>query len=104
MAIHTKYPMYKNQPAVYIMTNKRNGTLSIGVTSNLTTRISQHKSGHGSKFTTKYKITTLVYVELADSMEVAIAREKQLKAGSRKSKIALIEKENPLWIDMSEMI
>jgi putative endonuclease len=92
------------QPVVYILTNKRNGTLYIGVTSNLAKRINEHKSGNGSVFTTKYKLTILVYVEYLDTMFSAIEREKQLKGGSRKQKSDLIEKENPQWQDISHMI
>ena len=92
------------RPAVYILTNKRNGTLYVGVTSNLPKRIDEHRSGHGSDFTSRYKLTTLVYVEYADTMMVAIEREKQIKAGSRKHKLALIEKDNPQWRDISDLV
>ncbi len=92
------------RPAVYILANKRNGTLYVGVTSNLPKRIDEHKSGKGSAFTSKYNLKTLVYVEYADNMITAIEREKQLKAGSRKQKIDLIEKDNHLWKDISYLI
>jgi putative endonuclease len=92
------------RPAVYIMTNQRNGTLYVGVTSNLPRRIDEHKRGIGSQFTSKYKLHTLVYAEYADTMEAAIMREKQLKAGSRQKKIALIESKNPNWEDVSCLI
>jgi putative endonuclease len=92
------------QPAVYILTNKRNGTLYVGVTSDITKRIDEHKSGHGSLFTSKYKLTTLVNVEYLDTMFSAIEREKQLKGGSRKQKINFIEKTNPSWQDISHLI
>ena len=92
------------RPAVYIMTNMRNGTLYVGVTSNLPKRIDEHKRGVGSGFTSKYHLHTLVYAEYADTMEVAIMREKQLKGGSRKQKIALIESINPTWEDISSLI
>lgn len=91
------------QPAVYILTNKRNGTL-YGVTSNLPKRIDEHKSGKGSVFTTKYKLTILVYAEHCDTMMTALEREKQLKAGSRKQKLELIEKDNPQWADISHFV
>lgn len=86
--------MSNRRPAVYILTNKRNGTLYIGVTSNLPKRIDEHKSGRGSVFTTKYKLTVLIYVEYCEAMMMALEREKQLKAGSRKQKQGLIEKDN----------
>jgi len=89
------------QPAVYIMTNRRNGTLYVGVTSNLSKRVDEHKAGFGSEFTKKYKLHTLVYAEVCETMPQAIEREKQLKGGSRTSKIALIERDNPHWEDIS---
>jgi putative endonuclease len=95
---------YSMQPAIYILTNKRNGTLYVGVTSNLSKRIEEHKTGHGSDFTSRYKLKTLVYAEYTDSMLTAIQREKQLKGGSRKQKVGLIEKDNPQWQDISHLI
>lgn len=92
------------RPAVYIMTNKKNGTLYVGITSNLPKRIDEHKRGVGSVFTSKYHLHTLVYAEYADTMEVAIMREKQLKGGSRKKKIILIESINPIWEDISHLV
>ncbi len=92
------------QPAIYILTNKRNGTLYVGVTNNLPKRVDEHKSGFGSAFTKKYKLHTLVYAEHCESMLQAIEQEKQLKAGSRVSKMLLIEKENPTWKDISLLI
>ncbi len=88
------------QPAVYIMANERNGTLYIGVTSGLVKRVYEHKESAIEGFTKKYGCTILVYYEICDSMDVAIAREKQLKAGSRKRKIMLIESVNPQWTDL----
>jgi putative endonuclease len=96
--------MSNKRPAVYIITNKRNGTLYIGVTSNLPKRIDEHKSGRGSVFTTKYKLTILIYAEYCDTMMTALEREKQLKAGSRKQKLDLIEKDNPHWEDILHMV
>jgi len=87
-------------PAVYILSNKKNGTLYIGVTSNLVNRIWQHKNDVIEGFTQKYSIHVLVYFEIQEDMISAIAREKQLKKWNRKWKIALIEKENPNWIDL----
>ncbi len=88
------------QPAVYILSSKRNGTLYVGVTSNLSKRVGQHKEGAGSGFTQKYRLHDLVYFEPHGSMIEAIQREKQLKKWNRAWKIALIEKENPTWRDL----
>jgi len=88
------------QPAIYIMTNKRNGTLYTGVTSNLVRRVYEHKNKATEGFTSRYNCVLLVYYELYDEMYDAITREKQLKGGSRKKKILLIEKLNPLWKDL----
>ena len=91
-------------PAVYIMTNKRNGTLYTGVTSDLIKRIYQHKNYLIPGFTQKYKCHSLVYYELHDSIESAILGEKQIKAGSRKKKLKLIEDLNPFWNDLYAQI
>ncbi len=88
------------QPAVYIMANRRNGALYIGVTSNLSLRVHQHREGITPGFTTRYGCKTLVYYESYEEMNSAIAREKQLKAGPRKRKLALIEALNPEWRDL----
>ena len=88
------------QPAIYIVTNKRNGTLYTGVTSNLPKRISEHKNKTIRGFTSKYDCDRLVYFEIYDDMEQAILREKQIKGSSRNKKIALIEKDNPEWNDL----
>ncbi len=88
------------QPAVYIMTNKRNGTLYTGVTSNLPQRVWQHREGAADGFTKRYGCKMLVWFEMHDNMEAAILREKQIKAGSRKKKLALIEAFNPHWRDL----
>jgi len=88
------------QPAIYILCNKRNGTLYTGVTSDLIKRIHEHKSGAVEGFTSKYGCKTLIYYELFDDMEQAILREKQIKAGSRKKKIALIESVNSNWKEL----
>ena len=89
---------------VYIMTNKRNTVLYTGVTNDLKRRAFEHKSGQGGRFTSKYKINKLVYFEVFDDPENAILREKQIKAGSRKKKIALIEEFNPAWRDLYDEI
>jgi len=88
------------QPAVYIMASRRNGTLYVGVTSNLPQRIWQHRDGGIAGFTARYGCKTLVWFELHGDMEQAILREKQIKGGSRQKKIALIEAGNPTWRDL----
>jgi putative endonuclease len=88
------------QPFVYIMTNKRNGTLYTGVTSNLVQRVYQHREAVLPGFTERYACKLLVWYECHDEMVGAIAREKQIKAGSRKKKLALIEAFNPDWRDL----
>jgi len=90
------------QPAVYIVTNKRNGTLYTGVTSNLPQRIAQHRSGDIAGFSARYDCRQLVWFEVYDDMTSAITREKQIKAGSRTRKLALIEGGNPTWRDLYE--
>ncbi len=87
-------------PAVYIMANRRNGTLYTGVSSNLVQRVWQHKEGRLGGFSAKYKTTQLVYFEQCGDMLSAIEREKQIKAGSRKKKLVLIETMNPDWRDL----
>jgi putative endonuclease len=87
---------------VYILTNNNNSVLYTGVTSDLETRINQHKSRHfSSSFTARYNVEILVYFEKYESIEDAIAREKQIKAGSRQKKIELISWLNPEWKDLS---
>ncbi len=92
------------QPCVYILSSGRHGTLYIGVTSNLLHRLHQHREGAMPGFTSRYDVKRLVHFETADSMEVAIAREKQLKAWRRDWKVALIEKDNPFWEDRAIML
>ena len=92
------------QPAVYILASKRNGTLYTGVTSDLIRRIWEHKNDLIDGFSRRYGVHRLVYYELHDSMESAITREKQLKAGSRQRKLALIQAQNPSWKDLYEDI
>jgi putative endonuclease len=84
------------------MTNAHNTVLYTGVTNELQRRVLEHRSGKGSEFTKKYNLTKLIYFESGDDTNVAIAREKQIKAGSRKKKIALIENINPEWKDLFE--
>jgi putative endonuclease len=92
------------QPCVYIMANKRNGTLYAGVTSYLPKRTFEHREGLVAGFSAKYGCKILVWYEVHDSMVEAITREKQIKAGSRKKKLALIEAMNPEWKDLYESI
>jgi predicted GIY-YIG superfamily endonuclease len=91
-------------PAVYIMASKPRGTLYTGVTSNLVQRAYQHKEGITGGFSQRYGCKTLVYYEIGGSMEGAISREKQIKAGSREDKFKLIESMNPRWLDLYESI
>ncbi len=88
------------QPYVYILASKKNGTIYIGVTSNLIQRIWQHKNNQVEGFTKKYNVHTLVYYEQHEEMESAIIRENQMKKWKRDWKIQLIEKDNPLWEDL----
>lgn len=88
------------QAFVYIITNKKNGTLYTGVTSDLVKRTYEHKEGLIKGFTSKYGCKTLVYYEQFGLITDAIAREKQIKAGSRKAKLKLIESINPNWKDL----
>jgi putative endonuclease len=88
------------QPAVYVLASRRNGTLYVGVTSDLVKRVWQHKNGITAGFTKKYSVHMLVYYELLENMESAIIREKQLKKWRRAWKIELVEKFNPRWKDL----
>ncbi len=85
---------------VYIMASKRNGTLYIGVTSDLAKHVWQHRHGETGGFTARYGIHMLVYYETFSSMEDAIGREKQLKGWRRAWKLELIENSNPEWQDL----
>ena len=89
---------------VYIMTNRPNGTLYIGVTSNLIKRDYQHKEGLCEGFTKRYNLNKLVYYEIFEDIVEAIKREKQLKKYLRYQKIALIDKFNPTWKDLSNTL
>jgi putative endonuclease len=91
--------------AVYMMTNQNNTTMYTGVTSDIITRVYQHKEGfYSNSFTKKYNVTKLVFFEVFHSIEEAIDREKQIKGGSRRKKVELIEKNNPDWKDLSDEI
>ena len=89
---------------VYILASERNGTLYTGVTNNLSRRIEEHRTGRGSKFAADYGIKKLVYAEAFDDAEAAIAHEKRLKKWRRSWKLALIEKSNPDWADLSSCV
>lgn len=89
-------------PAVYIMASARNGTLYVGVTSDVAHRAWEHRNAAIPGFTGRYACKRLVFVELHGEMSAAILREKQLKAGSRARKVALIERDNPTWRDLFE--
>ncbi len=86
---------------VYILTNVTHRVLYTGVTSDLRKRIVQHKEGTPGSFTARYKVNKLVYFERFERIQDAILREKQIKAGSREKKLALIESMNPEWDDLS---
>lgn len=88
------------QPAVYILASQRNGTLYVGVTSNLIKRVWEHKNDLAEGFTKKYGVHSLVYFEQCGDMISAIGRERQLKKWNRAWKIRLIENENPEWNDL----
>ena len=88
---------------VYILTNKKGGVLYTGVTNDLLRRTETHKAHADKKsFTSKYNADKLVYFETFNDITNAISREKQIKSGSRAKKVALIEKDNPLWRDLSD--
>jgi len=91
-------------PCVYIMASKRNGTLYTGVTSNLSQRAWQHREGAQPGFTKCYGCKLLVFYEYYETMHDAIAREKQIKGGSRAAKLRLIEAMNPGWADLYETL
>jgi putative endonuclease len=94
----------KKEGFVYILTNSNNTVLYTGVTSNLIQRVHQHKTGiFKDSFTSKYQITKLVFFERFDTITEAIRREKQIKAGSRKKKVDLINHFNPDWKELSPL-
>lgn len=94
--------MSKKEYCVYIMTNAGHTVLYTGVTNDLQRRVFEHRNKTGSVFTKKYNVNKLVYYEFGDDINVAITREKQIKAGSRQKKIDLINSINPQWNDLSE--
>lgn len=89
---------------VYILSSKRNGTLYIGITSNLPKRVWEHKNKLIEGFTKKYNVNNLVYFEQTENAQSAFLREKQLKKWKREWKIELIEKDNPQWKDLYKKI
>jgi putative endonuclease len=91
---------YDFQPAVYIMANHKNGTLYVGVTSDLPKRAWQHREGQVEGLSKQYGCKRLVWFGLHAAMEIAIVRETQIKGGSRSKKIRLIEEMNPEWRDL----
>ena len=94
----------EKHPAVYIMANRYRGTIYVGVTSALWSRVCDHKNGTTPGFTSKYAVTTLVWYEHRHTMEAAIRREKQIKEWQRAWKVRLIEEMNPTWHDLHDEI
>ena len=92
------------EPVVYIMASCRNGTLYTGVTSDLSRRTFEHRTRAKPSFASRHKCILLVWYEPYERMDEAIAREKQIKAGSRKDKLKLIEAMNPQWQDLYESL
>ena len=93
-----------NEYFVYILSSKKNGTLYVGVTDDLVRRVYEHKTGVSEGFTKKYNVKNLVWYESTASIESAILREKQIKAGSRVKKVELKKKMNPTWEDMYDSL
>ncbi len=91
----------EKQGCVYLLSNKNNTVLYVGVTSDLHRRVWQHKNKSVKGFTEKYNCEKLVWYECTDSIETAIEREKQIKAGPRNAKQRLVEQLNPLWGDLA---
>lgn len=92
--------MNERQFYIYILTNERHTVLYTGVTNNLARRVYEHKEKFVKGFTERYNVDVLVYYEVAEHAEAAISREKQIKAGSRKKKLELIQAMNPSWKDL----
>jgi putative endonuclease len=91
-------------PLCLLVASRRNGTLYVGVTSDIARRAAQHREGAIDGFTKRYGCKLLVWMEPHERMDEAIAREKQIKSGSRKDKLVLIERDNPLWNDLYETL
>lgn len=94
----------KKQPCVYILASKRNGTLYVGVTSHLQKRIWEHKNDVVPSFSEKHQVHMLVFYEMHETMGAAITREKQIKKWERAWKLKRIERMNPDWDDLYEML
>lgn len=94
----------EKQYYIYVMTNFENGTLYTGVTNNLVRRVYEHRNKLVEGFTKKYDLNKLVYYEIADTIDVAILREKQIKGGSRKKKLDMVNKFNKEWNDLYDSI
>ena len=92
------------QPCVYLLASKRNGTLYVGVTSDLVQRVWQHKNDVVEGFTKRYGVHTLVWFERHETMDSAIAREKAIKEWKRAWKLELVEMNNPTWRDLYDEI
>ncbi len=92
--------MRDRRPCVYILASRRNGTLYVGVTSDLARRVSEHRSGAVEGFTWDYSVRTLVFAEFHETMEDAIMREKRIKKWRRSWKLELIEQHDPQWRDL----
>ncbi len=93
--------MRERQPCVYILASERNGTLYIGVTSNLVGRVLKHREGSLGGFTARYDVHRLVWYETADTMDAVIAAEKRIKKWPRRYKLNMIEERNPRWSDLA---
>ncbi|WP_294197243.1 GIY-YIG nuclease family protein [uncultured Sphingomonas sp.] len=91
----------ERQPCVYIMASAVNGTLYVGLTSNLIHRVQQHRDGIFGGFTERYGVKRLVWYEMADTMDAAIGAEKRIKRWPREWKLNLIERDNPHWDDLA---
>jgi putative endonuclease len=94
----------QKQPCVYILASQRNGTLYVGVTSDIARRIFEHRSNAVAGFVQTYRVYRLVYAEFHATMAEAITREKQIKKWRRAWKLELIERENPQWRDLSAQL
>jgi putative endonuclease len=92
---------HQKQPVVYILASRRNGTLYIGVTSDLGKRLWQRKEGTFEGFSKEFQVNILVYFEMHKTMQAAILRERQLKKWNRKWKLRIIENQNPTWRDLT---
>ncbi|KWV94439.1 GIY-YIG nuclease family protein [Erythrobacter sp. AP23] len=93
---------FERTPCVYILASQRNGTLYVGVTSDLESRIHQHRTNAAGGFSKRYRVKRLVWFEVHEEMEPAIIREKQLKKWNRAWKLRLIKETNPQWHDLAE--